>query len=89
MKIKDGYTLDYSEEQIAVIPPEGETPPFSGTLILTDTAAFAWEVLTRDVSRDRLVEIITDNFDDVSREQVSADVDALIEAFRQLGLLEE
>ena len=89
MKIKDGYTLDYEDDQITVVPGEGVTPAFRDTVILSDTAAFAFEVLTRSVSRDKLIDIITDYYDAVERSQIAADVDALLDVFRRLELLDE
>ena len=55
-------------------------------LAMNGTGAMLWKTLAAGASRDRLVELLTDEFD-VDTAQAAADVEAFLESLSSQGLL--
>lgn len=88
MKIKNGFVLRrFADKWIAV--SVDELADTRNTLItLNKTAAYAWECLQTDTTRDALIAALTTRFD-VTDELAGADVDRFLTVAREAGLLDE
>ena len=88
MKAKSGFVLrDVVGEKILM--PVGENiTKFNGTVLLNTVSAFVWEKMQEPVSKEELLQAVLDKFE-VDEETASHDLDKLLEAFAELGILEE
>ncbi len=88
MKVKDGFTLRNVIGENILMPTGDNIGKFDGTVIFNDVSAFVWEKMQTPVSRDDLLGAILGEFD-VDKETAEKDLDALIEKFSSLGLIDE
>ena len=88
MKIKPGFTLRHVVDEYMVMPTGDNIKRFGGSVILNEVSAFIFEQLQKPVSREDLLTQILAEFD-VDEATAAADLDALLEQFRQMELLEE
>lgn len=88
MKIKNGFALRrFADQWIAV--SVDELADTRNTLItLNKTAAFVWEHLQSDTTREALIDALTAHFD-VEDAVAAADVDRFLQNAREAGLLDE
>ena len=88
MKIKQGFTLRRVVDEYMVMPTGENIKRYGGTVVLNDVSAYIYEQLKQPISREDLLSQILEEFD-VDAETASADLDVLLEQFRQMDLLEE
>lgn len=88
MKIREGFVLRNVADEHMVMPTGENVGKFGGAVVLSDVAAFAFEQLRRPVSREDLLSLILAEYD-VDAETATADLDALLAQFRELGLLKD
>ena len=88
MKIKPGFTLRHVVGEYMVMPTGENIKRFGGSVILNEVSAFIFEQLQKPVSREDLLTQILAEFD-VDEATAAADLDALLEQFREMELLEE
>ena len=88
MKIKPGFTLRNVVDEFMVMPTGENIKNFGGTVILNEVSAFIYKQLEQPISREDLLTQILAEFD-VDEATAAADLDALLEQFRQMELLEE
>ena len=88
MKIKPGFTLRNVVDEFMVMPTGENIKNFGGTVILNEVSAFIYKQLEHPISREDLLAQILAEFD-VDEATAAADLDALLEQFRQMELLEE
>ncbi len=88
MKIKNGFVLRRFADQWLAVSAD-ELADTRNTLIsLNKTAAFVWEQMQTDTTRDALITALTDRFD-VDETVAAADVDHFLTVAREAGLLDE
>lgn len=87
IKIKQGYELKKVLDDYMVIPAGEAMTEFSGTLLLSETAARAWELLKEGCDREELVEGVLAEYS-ADRAVVEADVEELLQRLGQYGVLE-
>ena len=88
MKIKPGFTLRHVVDEYMVMPTGDNIKRFGGSVILNEVSAFIFEQLQKSISREDLLALVLAEFD-VDEPTAAADLDALLEQFRQMDLLEE
>lgn len=88
MKIKEGFTLRKVADEHMVLPTGENIKTFAGTVVLSETAAFIFNQLQQPLAREDLLALMMAEYD-VDGAAAAADLDALLEQFRELGLLEE
>ena len=88
MKIREHFECKKVLDDYMVIPTGERMNDFSATIILSETAACAWDYLKDGCSREELVDQILKEYD-ISRDVVESDVDALLEKLEEFGVLEE
>lgn len=88
MKIKPGFEMRNVCGEKVVIATGLENLDFSKMISLNETAAYLWEAAEgKDFSEAQLVEALCQEYE-VSPEQAANDVAALIENWKELGLVE-
>lgn len=88
MKVSKAYELRNILDENIVVPKGSEMSGFSGTIVLSDTAAFVWERLSEDVTKEELVAAVVAEFE-VDEEVAKKDLEKLLEKLRGFGVLEE
>ena len=87
MKIKEGFVLRRVADNYIVIGVDGEAVDFNGMITLNETGAFLWRILTgEDVSRDKLVNMITSQYD-VEKKIAVEDIDAFLKKLADADLI--
>ena len=88
MKIKDGFTLRTMLGENIVVGEGLAQVNFNKLITLNETAAFLWkEVSGKEFTKEDLVQLLLDNYE-VEKERASADVDKLLDTWRQEGIVE-
>jgi len=89
MKLLDGLVLRPLCGEHIVTGEDTSRIDFSKVISLNGTAAWLWEqVQGREFTAEELVSLLTARYD-VAEETAAADVQTLLENWRQAGLLEE
>ncbi|MDD3832558.1 MAG: PqqD family protein [Oscillospiraceae bacterium] len=88
MKILSGYMLREVGGESIVVPVGSRTVDLRGIIKLNDTAAFLWEKLQDECTRQELVSAMLDEYD-VDEETATNDVGRFIESLEQNNLLEK
>ena len=89
MKIKSGFVLEKVGGEYLAVAVGERAVDFEGMVRLNGTGAFFWNIMAdKDITKDELVEAVLSNFVDVSREQVSGDVDNFVKTLSDGGILE-
>ena len=87
MKIKEGFVLRNVVDEHIVMPTGDNIAKFDGAVVLNEVSAFVFKQLQNAVSREDLLEAMLAEYD-VARETAEKDLDALLESFAQMGLLD-
>lgn len=86
MRVKDNYELRNVLDEYIVLPKGSEMKDFEGAIVLSPEAAFVWEQLMKDVTKEEVQSALLAEFD-VSPEQAEADIDALLKNLAAYGVL--
>ena len=88
MKSKDGFILRNVIGENILMPTGDNIGSFGGTVILNEVSAFVWEKIQKPTSYEDLISAILAEFD-VDEQTAKSDLDALLERFNSLGLMDE
>ena len=79
MKIKKGFLLRQldGENMVVAVGEAGRT--FSGVIRLNDSAAWCWNQMKEETTKEALIEKMCAEFDGLSPEIAKADLDELLE----------
>ena len=88
MRIKDGFVLRNVIDEYVVMPTGDNIAKFAGTVVLNEVSAFLFKQLENPVSRADLLSALFSEYD-VDEATAGADLDALLDQFREMGLLED
>lgn len=86
MKIKSGFLLRNVADKNIVVPV-GAQLDFSGMLTLNDTAAFLWNNLSEDTTKEDLLKKLTAEYD-ADSETAKNDIESFLQKLSSLGILE-
>lgn len=87
MKLTEGFITHVLDgDQVMVSVKEGQ---FSGLVRSNETAAFIIDCLKEETTVEDIVEQILSEYDGVSKEQVQADVENVLEKLRSIGAVDE
>lgn len=87
MKAKEGFVLRTIVDEYMIMPTGANITKFDGTVVLNEVSAFIWKELQQETDRESLLKALLAEYE-VSREVAQRDLDALLEKFRELGILE-
>ena len=88
MKIKEGFVLRNVVDEFIVMPTGDNIAKFEGAVVLNEVSAFIFKQLETPVSRDDLLAAMLNEYD-VDEATAAADLDALLEKFAEMGVLEK
>ena len=89
MKIKEGFKLRTLCGEHIVVGEGLAMVNFNKMIVLNDSAAWLWEqVEGREFTAEELAGLLTEQYD-VSVETTRADVDKMIETWKQEGIVED
>ena len=74
-------------DEFIVMPTGDNIAKFDGAVVLNEVSAFIFRQLEHPVSRDDLLQALLAEFD-VDEETAKKDLDALLEQFAAMGLLD-
>ena len=90
MKIKSGFVLEKVGGEYLAVAVGERAKEFSGFVRLNSSGAYFWNLMAeRDVTKEEIVEAALKDFEGVTREQISVDVDNLIKALASGEILEQ
>ncbi len=90
MKIKSGFVLELVGGEYLAVAVGERAKEFSGFVRLNSAGAYFWKLMAdKHVTKEELVEKAVKDFEGVTREQVSGDLDNLLKALIDGGLIEE
>lgn len=87
MKIKDEFIVRNMLGDYMAIPTGDNIAKFDGSVILNEVSAFVIEQLKKPTSKEDILELMLAEYE-VSKEQASADLDALLAKLDGYGMLE-
>lgn len=87
MKIKKGFVLRNVVDEFIVMPTGDNIAKFEGAAVLNDVSAFIFKQMENPVSREDLLAAILNEYD-VDEKTAAADLDALLEQFETMNILE-
>ena len=88
MQAKQGFVLRSIMDENMLMPVDENIGKFDGTVIFNAPAAFIWTKLQLPTSREDLLQAILDEYD-VDEEKAAADLDAILEKFKELDIITE
>ena len=88
MKIKEGFVLRNVVDEFIVMPTGDNIAKFEGAVVLNEVSAFIFKQLENPVSREDLLSAMLGEYD-VDEATAAADLDALLEKFAEMGILEK
>ncbi len=87
MKLKEGLTLRKLAGEYIIVQPELGQQDMANVFTLNEVSAFLWEqIIGQEFSAEDLVQLLLDHYD-VTEEEASADVKALLDSFVKHGLV--
>ena len=89
MKIKKELMLRKIMDEYYLVPVGESVYTHSGLFVMTDVAAYIWEILPQVETIDGIVEQVMEKFDtdEVSKEQIIQDVQEFLEKLKEMGIL--
>lgn len=88
MKIKDGFVLKEVAGSYMIAPIGDNFVDFSSVITTNETGAYIWKLLLTPRTRDELCNALMSEFEGVSAEEISNDVDEFIAALDKNNILE-
>lgn len=89
MKIKSGFVLEKVGGEYLAVAVGERAKEFSGFVRLNSTGAYFWNLLAEvDLTKEELVAKALSDFEGVSAEQISGDVENLIKALKDGEIIE-
>lgn len=88
MKIKKGFVLRNVVDEFIVMPTGDNIAKFEGAAVLNDVSAFIFKQMENPISREDLLDAILNEYD-VDEATAAKDLDALLEQFETMNILEK
>ena len=89
MKIKKGFVLEKVGTGYLAVAVGERAKDFSGLVRMNGTGAFFWELLSEtDMTKEELLARVLSEYEDVSEEQVLADINSFEAKLRENGIIE-
>lgn len=86
MKIKDGFLLRKVGGQNVVVALGEASRSFNGIIRLNDTGVFLWQQLQQDITEERLLDLLTQEYD-IDSAQARKDIAEFLESLRKAAIL--
>jgi hypothetical protein len=87
MIIKQGFMLREVAGNFVVVAIGEASKKFNGVINLNESGAFLWKQLTKEVTKEQLLEALLNEYD-VSEEIAKNDIDKFINKLKEADILE-
>lgn len=87
MKLKYEFVINNVAGETIAVSVGNTQGGFNGYIKLNDTAAFIFEHLKKDTSREELINAVLKNFSDANEKDATDSVDELINSLNKADLL--
>ena len=87
MKVKDGFMIREVAGQWVVLPLSQRVVVFNGILSLSETGAFIWRLLEKEISEEEIVQAVLEEYS-IDESTARADVREFLDSIREHNLLE-
>ena len=87
MVAKEGFVLRNVVDEHILMPTGDNIGKFSGSVIMNEVSAFVWEKLQNPMSKEDLLKAVLEEFE-VEKDVAEADLDALLEDFKEYGIIQ-
>ena len=88
MKIKKGFVLREIAGQYMAVPIGERVNSLHGMIVLNETGAFIWKLLSEDKTEEALADSLTEEYD-VSFEEARASVERFKDLLKEENVLED
>ena len=88
MKIKDTFIKKEVCGVNVVVPVGKSTKDYNGTIELSGSANFVWDILKEGATEEEIIEKLLEKYD-VSRETVTADLKVFLNRLREINCIDE
>ena len=89
MKLKDGLILREVAGQYVIVPTGKRVKDVTGVLYMTKPAAALWDYMqSHEFEKEDLIRLTLERYKDVTREQVSSDLDKFLKGLADKCVLE-
>ena len=88
MKACDGFVLRNITGEWLLMPTGDRIGTFRGSVLMNELSAFVWEKLQAPTTRSELLSEILDAYE-IDEDKATADLGALLEDLKQMGVIEE
>ena len=88
MRIKEGFVLRNVVDEYIVMPKGENIAKFEGAVVLNEVSAFIYKMLEQPVSKEDLLAAVLAEYD-VDQATAAADLDAILDKFADMGILEK
>ena len=82
LKIKKDMVLQETSLQSFVVPVGKMSEEFHGMLRLNKTGVLYWRALEKGASKEELVRLALDTFDDIDEKKAAGDVEEFLDSIR-------
>ena len=83
MKIKEGYVINKLGDGYVVVTVGDATKDFNGLIRLNSAGALLWNSIQEGSdTKEKLIDIMLDNYEDLDEETAKADLDEFLEKVR-------
>ena len=90
MRIKSGFLLEKVGEEYLAVAVGERAKEFSGFVRLNSSGAYFWNLMAEnDVTAEELIASALKDFEGVTREQITGDVERLVKNLLDGGILEK
>ena len=88
MKANNGFVMRCVVDEYMLMPTNDNINRFDGSVVLNEVSAFVWEQLQQETTPDAILNALLNEFD-VPEAVAKKDLEALLNRFREYGLIAE
>lgn len=88
MKLKTGLVLREVAGQFVIVPTGKRVREVLNTVYISSSAAYLWEHMQENFTKEELVDLILQRYIGVTREIAEADITSFLETLRKNNILE-
>lgn len=87
MRVKDGFMLRVVAGQHVVVPLGERVVEFNGIMTLSESGAWLWKALEKDVQEEELLQVLLKEYD-VDEETAKTDIQEYVTSLREKSIIE-
>jgi len=88
MKMVSGFEIVNIADDYMLVPVGEQMEKFNGTVVLNEVSAFLLEKMKDDVTEEKLVQYVMEEFD-VEKERAKEDIEKVLKEMIEIGIVHE